>query len=424
MKKINLKQVLTVISVFGPAVLVSVELFDPASIVAATAAGAAVGFSVLWAAFYSGILLIGIQEISARLGVVTGKTLAENIHQRFGPRYSLPLFAVSLFLNLATLTAEIIGLSLAFSFLFNIAYPIAVSISILLNIFLVFLTSYDTLEKILMILVTAIFLAYLYFLFSLHANFGQIVYNSLVPSVKANSFYYAEAIIGASITPTYVILHSGLVYEKGWAHHHEKGVEDLMKEDECERKEELAKERKCVRKERVDSFVSILMGTILTIVIIASAALLIGGKSVTSFADIAAPFRIKFGLAGVDVFAVAFAFAGILAVVTVGLGTVYSAFGFLGLESRIKARRFRFVFVLALVISAIFAFIPNQIQVMIFTQYLNGLLLPFILIPLIIITRNKDLMGKYKLGKATLTLALATIIITTILFIASIAQML
>jgi manganese transport protein len=412
MKKLNLKQVLTVISVFGPAVLVSVELFDPASIVAATAAGAAVGLAVLWAAFYSGILLIGIQEISARLGVVTGKTLAENIHQRFGPRYSRPLFILSMFLNLATLTAEIMGLSLAFSFLFKIAYPIAVSISILLNIILVYFTAYDKLEKILIILVTAIFLSYVYFLFSLHANFGAIVYNSLVPSLKANSFYYAEAIIGASITPTYVILHSGLVYEKGWAHHHEKGVEDLIKED------------KSVRDERVDSFVSILMGTILTIIIIASAALLIRGKSVTSFADIAAPFSIKFGIVGVEVFAVAFAFAGILAVVTVGLGTVYSAFGFLGLESRIKARRFRLVFVLALIISAIFAFIPQQIQVMIFTQYLNGLLLPFILIPLVIITRNKDLMGKYKLGKATLALALATIVITTVLFIASVASML
>jgi len=387
-------------------------LFDPASIVAATAAGAAVGLAVLWAAFYSGILLIGIQEISARLGVVTGKTLAENIHQRFGPRYSRPLFILSMFLNLATLTAEIMGLSLAFSFLFKIAYPIAVSISILLNIILVYFTAYDKLEKILIILVTAIFLSYVYFLFSLHANFGAIVYNSLVPSLKANSFYYAEAIIGASITPTYVILHSGLVYEKGWAHHHEKGVEDLIKED------------KSVRDERVDSFVSILMGTILTIIIIASAALLIRGKSVTSFADIAAPFSIKFGIVGVEVFAVAFAFAGILAVVTVGLGTVYSAFGFLGLESRIKARRFRLVFVLALIISAIFAFIPQQIQVMIFTQYLNGLLLPFILIPLVIITRNKDLMGKYKLGKATLTLAVATIVITTILFIASVASML
>ena len=412
MKKISPKQVLTIISIFGPAVLVSVELFDPASIVAATAAGAAVGFAVLWSAFYSGVLLIGVQEISARLGVVTGKTLAENIHERFGRRFSLPLFTISMFLNLATLTAEIMGLSLALSYLFKIAYPLAIAISILLNIILVYLTSYDKLEKILIILVTAIFLSYLYFLFSLNANVGTILYNSLVPSLKTNSFYYAEAIIGASITPTYVILHSGLVYEKGWAHHHEKGVEDLIKEG------------KSVRNERVDSFVSILMGTILTIIIMASAALLIGGKSVSSFADIAAPFSIKFGIAGVEVFAIAFAFAGILAVVTVGLGTVYSAFGFLGLESRIKARRFRFVFVLALVISAIFALIPNQIQVMVFTQYLNGLLLPFILIPLVIITRNKDLMGKYKLGKATLALALATIVITTVLFIASIASML
>jgi Mn2+/Fe2+ NRAMP family transporter len=81
------------------------------------------------------------------------------------------------------------------------------------------------------------------------------------------------------------------------------------------------------------------------------------------------------------------------------------------------------VFVLALVISAIFALIPYQIQVMVFTQYLYGALLPFILVPLVIITRNKDLMGKYRLGKVTLTLAVATIIITTVLFIASIASM-
>jgi NRAMP (natural resistance-associated macrophage protein)-like metal ion transporter len=87
MKKINLNLVLTIISLFGPAVLISVELFDPASIVAATASGAAFGFEVLWAAFHSGILLIGIQEISARLVVFTGKTLAENIHNETSPTF-------------------------------------------------------------------------------------------------------------------------------------------------------------------------------------------------------------------------------------------------------------------------------------------------------------------------------------------------
>jgi Mn2+/Fe2+ NRAMP family transporter len=80
----RLKQAVRTLGVLGPAVLISVELFDPASIVTATAAGAAFGFSVLWAAFYSGILLVIVQEISARLGVVTGKTLAENIHHTYG----------------------------------------------------------------------------------------------------------------------------------------------------------------------------------------------------------------------------------------------------------------------------------------------------------------------------------------------------
>lgn len=409
----NLRKLLKTLAIFGPAVLVSVELFDPASIVTATVAGATYGYDVLWAAFYSGILLIGIQEISARLGVVTGKTLAENIYQRFGSRYSFPLFIISLFSNFFTLTAEIMGLSLAVSFLFGLAYPLAISISILIVVLLVYSTSYDTLEKILIILVAAIFFSYAYFIFSLNAPLGTIAYHSLVPSLNSNTFFFAEAIIGASIMPSYVILHSGLVYEKGWTICLAKGIEDLIK-----------KEGECIRKERVDSVVSILMGTIITIIIIASSALLLKGAPTSSFLGIAAPFKISFGIIGLEIFAVSFAFAGILAVVTVGLGTVYSALGFLGIESRIKERRFRLVFVLALVISAMVALLPNQIQVMVFTQYLNGIILPFILVPLVIITRDKDLMGKYRLGGVTLFLALATIAIATILFLASIASIL
>ena len=110
------RRILAMLSIFGPAILVSVELFDPASLVAATAAGAAVGLVVLWAAFYSGIMLIVIQEISARLGVVTGKTLAQNIRERYGANFSYILFVPSIFLDMSTLTAEVMGLSLAILF--------------------------------------------------------------------------------------------------------------------------------------------------------------------------------------------------------------------------------------------------------------------------------------------------------------------
>ncbi|MGD0056478.1 MAG: Nramp family divalent metal transporter [Methanomassiliicoccales archaeon] len=216
----NIRGIVKAFAIMGPAVLVSVELFDPASIVTSTASGAIFGFEILWAALYSGILLIGIQEISARLGVVTGKTLAENIYERYGKHYSYPLFATSLFLDFSTLTAEVMGLSLAISFLFGVAYSVGIAASVTLISILVYFSSYGKLERVLMLLVTTIFLAYLYFLFVLNAPLGTIALDSLVPSFKANSFYYAEAVIGASIMPTYVVLHSGLVHEKGWVHHH------------------------------------------------------------------------------------------------------------------------------------------------------------------------------------------------------------
>jgi NRAMP (natural resistance-associated macrophage protein)-like metal ion transporter len=147
-RRVSLRRIIKTLGVIGPAVLVSVELFDPASIVTATAAGATYGFQVLWAAFYAGILLMVIQEVSARVGVVTGNTLAENIYQKYGKRYSLSLFVPSVFLDFATLTAEVMGLSLAISFIFGTPYSFGVFASILLVALLTYFGSYSILEKV------------------------------------------------------------------------------------------------------------------------------------------------------------------------------------------------------------------------------------------------------------------------------------
>jgi Mn2+/Fe2+ NRAMP family transporter len=212
--------------------------------------------------------------------------------------------------------------------------------------------------------------------------------------------------------PTYVILHSGLVYEKGWIHHHHKGVKALVE----------LKDRS-VTSEKIDSVLSLLMGTVLNIVIISSAAVLLAGKQVNSFLDIAFPFYDRLGSLGLTLFAIAFAFAGIAAITTVGLGSVYNTFGFLGFEARMRKRRFRLAFILWLMIAAVGSFLPNPIQVMVFTQYLNGALLPFILLPLVLLGRNGSIMGKYKLGKVTTIVALATILITTLLFLTSLISL-
>jgi Mn2+/Fe2+ NRAMP family transporter len=212
--------------------------------------------------------------------------------------------------------------------------------------------------------------------------------------------------------PTYLVLHSGLVFEKGWIHHHEKGVDELVE----------AKDMK-VTSEKVDSVVSLLAGTILNVVIVAIAAVLIHGKQVSSFLDIATPFLSALGSLGVTIFAVAFAFAGLSAIITVGLGSVYNTSGFLGFEERMRKRRFRLLFVIWLMIAAVAALLPDQIAIIVFTQFLNGALLPFIVIPLLLLGTNKKIMGKYKLGKITIIVALAAVTITTTLFLMSVISL-
>gem|GEM_PF-2616187 len=407
-----LKKIINTLSVIGPAILVSIELFDPASIVTATASGASQGFTVLWAALYSGILLILIQEISARLGVITGKTLAENIYHNYGRSYAFLLFIITIFLDLATLTAEVMGLSLAISFIFKTPYFLGVLASILATTFLIYFSPYNKLERVIMFLVTMIFLSYLYFFLTLNIPIKEVIFNSLVPTLNPDSFYYAEAIIGASIMPMYIILHSGLVCEKGWTHHPDAGIEDLDKYKE-----------KCIKKERIDSVFSLLMGTVLNIAIIAIAAVLLMGKKVNSFLDIAFPFYDKLGDIGLKIFALAFICSGIAAILTVGLSSVYNTFGFLGFEERLNKRKFKLLFILWAVIAGVFAFLPNQIEIIVFTQYLNGVLLPFIIVPLILMAKKKKIMGKYKLGKAITIMALATVMITTLLFIVNVLSL-
>jgi len=414
----DIKKLIRTLGVIGPAILISVELFDPASIVTATASGAAAGYSVLWAAFYSGILLIVVQEISARLGVVTGKTLAENIYDTYGKRYSFLLFVISIFLDFATLTAEVIGLSLALSFIFKTPYPLGVVASIIITILLVYFSPYDRLEKVIMFLVTVVFFAYLYFILVLNIPLEQFAHGLLIPSFNASSFYYAEAIIGASIMPTYVILHSGLVCEKGWGRHHDLGIEELI-----EVKEGAKRAEKCVVKARMDSIISLILGTLLNVVIIAIAAVLLPGRDIKSFVDIAFPFYAKFGDAGLWIFALAFICAGIAAVMTMGLASVYNTFGFLGVKGRIEKRRFKALFILWSIVCGIGAFLPNQVGVMVFTQYLNGILLPFTIIPLILLTRDVKIMGKFRLGKVTMAVALAIIVVTTLLFITNLVTL-
>jgi len=405
---LNLKKIAEVLSVVGPAVLISVELFDPASIVTSTAAGAKLGFEILWAAFYSGLALIVVQEISARVGVVTGRTLAENIRRRYGRLYALLLFFPSLFLDLSTLTAEVIGLSMSLSFLLNLPYALSVAVSILLANILANLGSYSRLEKVIMLLVTGIFVAYVYFVFELNIPLSGLVAGALVPTLDPKSFYYAEAIIGASIMPTYVLLHSGLVYEKGWVHHHHKGIEDLIE-----------KEQKSVKNERIDSIFSLAMGTALNVVIIACAAFLVGGREISTFLDVASPFYARLGDIGLVLFSLAFGFAGVSAVMTVGLSSVYNSFGFLGVEERMNRRGFRLAFLLWSAIAGIVSLLPNGVGLMIFTQYLNGALLLLVIVPLVLIARDKIVMGPHRIGTVTTLLALATVTVTTVLFVLS-----
>jgi Mn2+/Fe2+ NRAMP family transporter len=135
--------------------------------------------------------------------------------------------------------------------------------------------------------------------------------------------------------------------------------------------------------------------------------------------DVASPFYVRLGDVGLLLFSLAFGFAGISAVMTVGLSSVYNSFGFLGIEERMDKRRFKQAFFLWSVGAGIASFLPNGVGIMVFTQYLNGALLLLVVVPLVLIARDTKLMGPHKIGTVTTLLALAAVAITTLLFVSS-----
>ncbi|MGB7784460.1 MAG: Nramp family divalent metal transporter [Salinimicrobium sp.] len=368
----------------GPGVLVSAAFIGPGTVTVCTLAGVNFGFSLLWALLLSMIACVVLQEMAARLGLITQSGLSEVIREELkNPLFKtlaiLLIFSAIVLGNAAYEAGNISGAVLGISAVFPAEVIPLGSVELnpyslligLLAFLLLFSGNYKLLERVFIVLVAIMSLCFLITAVLAAPDVFELLKGLFVPTQGSAGILTVIALIGTTVVPYNLFLHASLVSEK-W-----KKASDL----------------KTARKEL---FWAIILGGIVSMAIVVTAAAS-GLHSVSSAADFAVGLEPVFGsyatwFIGLGLFA-----AGITSSITAPLAAAYVVSGCLGWKKGLTSIRFKMVWAGVLLLGVIFSSLGFQpVEVIQFAQVANGILLPVVAFFLFWIVNRASVMGKYR----------------------------
>ncbi|MEH6746634.1 MAG: Nramp family divalent metal transporter [Maribacter arcticus] len=380
----------------GPGVLVAAAFIGPGTVTACTLAGVNFGFSLLWAMLLSIIATYVLQEMSARLGIITQKGLADVIKQELSNpwiRNSVItlIFSAIIIGNASYEAGNIGGATLGMEALFGLSYSKLYPVILGLVAFsLLFFGNYKALEKVFIFLVLIMSLSFVMTALLTQPNLWELVKGLFVPSIPEDGILTIIALVGTTVVPYNLFLHAALVSEK-W-----KSEKDLK----------LAKR---------DTLVSIILGGLVSISIIISAAA-IKSTEVNNVLDMAKALEPLYGSAALYFMGIGLLAAGITSAITAPLAAAYVANSCFGWKAEFKDVKFRAIWILILVLGVVFlSFGIKPIEIIKFAQITNGLLLPIIAIFLLWVVNRVGVMGKYKNTLLQNCIGLAIILLSILL---------
>ncbi len=385
----------------GPGALVAAAFIGPGTVTACTLAGANYGFALLWALLFTTIATIILQEMSARLGLVSQKGLGENLRDMLAASpLKWPLFAlitVALYVgNAAYQGGNLSGAALGVSALSSDAasfYKVSVVALGLLAAALLGFGSYKIIERLLIALVALMALAFVATFVAVGPNFGALLKGLFTPQIPSGSLLTVVALIGTTIVPYNLFLHASAVKSK-WS-----GTESLSEV-------------------RTDTATAIGLGGLITILIASTAAasLFGAGLKITSVTDMATQLEPLFGGFSSTMLGVGFFAAGLSSSVTAPLATAYAMTEIFGLKGGTRSRAFRAIALSVIAIGATLALTGiKPVTLIVSAQFANGLLLPIIAVFLLVTMNQRKIMGAYVNKALANTLGIIVIGVTTVL---------
>ena len=370
------------LSFLGPGFLVTVGFIDPGNWATNIEGGSKFGYDLLWVITLSTLMLIVIQNMAAKLGIATGKSLAVNIREHFPRSISAFLGATIVLACVATDVAELVGGAIGFNLLLGLPLWIGALITVLLEVFLLVSQRYHRIEVIIMGFLGVISLCYLAEILIVKPDWSIVAPSIIVPNVNRESIYVAMAILGAVVMPHNIFLHSNVIHSRKW------GISESEK-------------KSLLRYEKIDTLTAMLLGWAVNSAMIIVAAKVFSDLNITvdSIEQASATLTPLAGpLAGL-LFAVALVFAGIGSSVTSSMAEANVITGFLGKPEDPRTLLYRVsILFTALPSFLIILFSLDTYRILIFSQVVLSLQLPFTLAPLLILCRTQKIMGAFKSG--------------------------
>ena len=397
------RQLLLMLSVIGPGLITANVDNDATGITGYSLAGAQYGYGLLWAVVLVTISLAVVQEMVARMGVVTGKGLADLIRERFGVRITFWSMLLLLIANIATTVAEFAGVAGAMD-IFGVSPFIAVPVAAVAVWFLVIRGSYKYVERILLAL-CLIYFSYVASGFIVHPDWAQVFHQTLFPPIQLNQGYLLTlvAVIGTTIAPWMQFYQQSAIADKGIKVEH-------------------------LRYERLDTYVGALLTDFVAffIIVCTGATLFVHHIQINEAKDAAlalAPLVNGNGQIAEILFGIGLLNASLMAASVLPLSTAYSiaeAFGWeRGVNRSFKeAPQFLFLYTFIIAIGAgTILFVPADRLVFVLNlpNVVGGMLLPLVLVLMILLCNDRRLMGRYVNGRIRNGVAWVTTVVMTIL---------
>lgn len=382
--------VLAFLAVMGPGLIAGIAGNDAGGITTYSVLGAETGLRLLWLFPITIVVLAIVQEMAARLGVVTGQGLSDLIRDRFGVRWTTFAMLVLLVANLANTVAEFSGAAAALE-IFGVPRFLTVPVVGVAIWALVVYASYRTVERV-FLSVMVVFLAYIVSAFLAGPDWGAVGRALVTPSLDLDPtvVLLMVALVGTTITPYMQFYLQSAVAEKG------------IDEEE-------------LRLEQADAIGGAIWTNVVAVFIVVATATTIfasGGGSIETAEDAARALGPVAGELSTALFAIGLFGASVLAATIMPISTAFVICEAFGWESGVgkpmrDAPAFFGIYTFVLIAGALVVLIPglDLIPLIVASQNLQGLLLPIVLVFMVLLVNDERLMGRYRNGRKANVLA-------------------
>jgi Mn2+/Fe2+ NRAMP family transporter len=379
----------------GPGIITANVDNDAGGITTYSLAGSIFGYNLLWTFIPMIIALAVIQEMGVRMGIVSGKGLADLIREKIGIKFTFLMMIALLLANFGNILAEFSGIAVSAG-IFGVPRLIALPVAALFVWLLVVKGNYKSIEKV-FLLASSLYLSYIVAGFLAGPDWGLAAKSVLLPQINLSTAYITMiiGIVGTTIAPWMMFYIQSSVVEKGIS-------------------------LKNLNYSKVDAvFGAIVVNIVAFFIVLACAATIYtNGIQVNNVADVAGALVPLAGQYASILFAFGFLNASLFAASILPLSTAYYVCESLGFEAGVsrgfrEAPVFHGLYLGLIILAVIIIMIPTVplLTILFLSQVANGLLLPFILILMLLIINDKRVMGEHINSRIFNLIAITTVVI-------------